>query len=141
MDHLEPKARSQLMSRVRSRNTQPEMKLRKALYARGLRYRLHAKELPGKPDIVFRTARIAIFVHGCFWHQHYGCIRAAVPKSNTAFWKKKLNGNVARDCRNREALIAIGYRVITVWECEIKTIEGLRTIVETIAHEVAEGHA
>ncbi len=96
------------MSRIRSSNTSPEVALRSALHALGLRFRLHRKDLPGKPDIVLPQYRTAIFVHGCFWHRHEGCKVATTPKSNTEFWVEKFARNVARDLRSREALEAQG---------------------------------
>lgn len=115
-------ARSAQMSRIRGRDTKPEMRVRRALHAAGLRYRLHAKDLPGKPDLVFRSRRIALFVHGCFWHQHPdpNCKLSRMPKSKLDFWLPKLQGNRLRDEKNRSALEAEGWTVVEVWECEIK---------------------
>lgn len=106
------------MSRIRGKDTAPEMALRKALHALGLRYRLHAK-LPGKPDIVFTRYKAVVFVHGCFWHRHQGCKVASTPKSNTTFWQDKFDRNVVRDARAREALEAAGWRVFVAWECDL----------------------
>ena len=108
VDFLSPSERSERMSRIRSSNTSPEVALRSALHALGLRFRLHRKDLPGKPDIVLPQYRTAIFVHGCFWHRHEGCKVATTPKSNTEFWVEKFARNVARDLRSREALEAQG---------------------------------
>ncbi|MDP9440574.1 MAG: very short patch repair endonuclease [Actinomycetota bacterium] len=108
------------MSRVRSKNTKPELAVRSALHALGYRFRLHRKDLPGKPDVVLPKHRAAVFVHGCFWHQHPGCAKATLPKNNAEFWREKLEGNVARDARNRERLRKLGWRPIVVWECEVK---------------------
>lgn len=121
------------MALVRGRDTKPELRVRRALHAAGLRYRLHARELPGKPDLVFRSRRIVIFVHGCFWHQHPdpGCRLARMPKSRQAFWGPKLNGNRLRDERNRVALEQIGWCVIEVWECRTKP-DDLRQLVKQI---------
>lgn len=115
-------ARSAQMSRIRGRDTKPEMRVRRALHAAGLRYRLHAKDLPGKPDLVFRGRRIALFVHGCFWHQHPdpNCKLSRMPKSKLDFWRPKLEGNRLRDEKNRSALEAEGWTVVEVWECETK---------------------
>lgn len=139
-----PISRSENMSRIRAKNTKPEMLLRKELHARGRRYRLHVKGLPGKPDIVFTRARLAIFVHGCFWHQHESCIQASKPKSNQDYWSSKLSGNIKRDRRNRDELSALGFRTAVLWECEIEAspqnaadlIEHLlaRRIVEPKSH-------
>ncbi len=127
------------MARVRSKDTTPEMKLRRALYAAGLRYRLHARELPGKPDIVFRSAKVAIFVHGCFWHQHDGCSRARMPSTRQDYWVPKLEGNAARDEQNQSALQAEGWTVLTLWECETKKGEAIATFVAKVERVIAQG--
>lgn len=115
-----PEKRSAVMRRVKGRNTAPEMTVRRALTKLGARYRLHRKDLPGNPDIVLPGRKLAIFVHGCFWHGH-DCARGArVPKQNRDYWVAKVGRNVARDARSREALAALGWRVETVWECELK---------------------
>ncbi|WP_082222206.1 very short patch repair endonuclease [Mesorhizobium loti] len=123
-------ARSVQMSRIRGRDTKPEMRVRKALHAVGLRYRLHAGDLPGKPDLVFRSRRIALFVHGCFWHQHPdpNCKLSRMPKSKLDFWRPKLEGNRLRDEKTRSALEARGWTVVEVWECKIKP-DDLRQLV------------
>jgi DNA mismatch endonuclease, patch repair protein len=108
------------MRAVRSRNTRPEILVRQMAYHLGFRFRLHRPDLPGKPDIAFPAQRKAIFVHGCFWHQHKGCRRATVPKSNRNFWRLKLARNVARDTKQLAAIRKRGWRVLVVWECEIK---------------------
>lgn len=120
MTHEDEKARSAQMARIKGRDTKPEMRVRRALHASGLRYRLHAKSLPGKPDLIFRSRRIAIFVHGCFWHQHPdpSCKLARMPKSKLEFWQPKLEGNRLRDVRVCEQLEACGWTVIEVWECQ-----------------------
>lgn len=119
VDFLSPSERSERMSRIRSSNTSPEVALRRALHALGFRFRLHRKDLPGKPDIVLPRYRTVVFVHGCFWHRHHGCRVATTPKSNTDFWVEKFDRNVARDKRSRQLLEAQGWRVIVVWECEM----------------------
>lgn len=119
VDTLTTAERSKRMSLIRSKDTAPELAIRRALHALGLRYRLGNKHLPGKPDIVFPRQKVAIFVHGCFWHRHENCKVANMPKSNTAFWKEKFDGNVARDQHSRAKLEAMGWRVETVWECEL----------------------
>lgn len=119
VDTLTPAQRSERMSRIRSRDTKPEIVLRSALHRLGFRFRLHGRRLPGKPDIVLPRYRTAIFVHGCFWHRHKGCKVATTPKSNTDFWVIKFDRNVARDARNVEELRRAGWRVLTVWECEL----------------------
>jgi DNA mismatch endonuclease (patch repair protein) len=112
--------RSAVMRRVKGRNTTPEMKVRRALTRLGARYRLHRKDLPGSPDIVLPGRRLAIFVHGCFWHGH-DCARGArVPKQNRDYWMAKVGRNRARDAAASEALAALGWRVETIWECDLK---------------------
>ena len=108
------------MSRVRSKNTSPEMRVRRAAHALGLRFRLHRKELPGKPDLVFPKYRIALFVHGCFWHRHPGCTKSSTPKSRTAYWQAKFDANVDRDARVARELETLGWNARTIWECETK---------------------
>jgi DNA mismatch endonuclease (patch repair protein) len=117
---IDPK-RSAQMRLIRARDTKPELIVRKALHAAGLRFRLHAKDLPGKPDIIFRRKRLAIFVHGCFWHQHPDpdCKRARLPKSRQDFWEPKLNGNRSRDEAVTARLQDQGWRVIEIWECQL----------------------
>jgi len=117
-DKLTPAKRSWNMSRIKGKNTKPELLVRKFLFARGIRYRIHTT-LPGRPDIVIKKKRIAVFVNGCFWHGHTDCKDAGIPKSNTAFWQNKISGNVERDARNRLKLEQDGWKVITLWECEL----------------------
>lgn len=109
------------MSRVRGKDTSPEMRVRSASHALGLRFRLHRKDLPGKPDLVFPKFRVAIFVHGCFWHRHTGCRKAGMPKSRTDFWQAKFDANVSRDARVADELHRLGWQVETLWECETKS--------------------
>lgn len=118
-DVFDRKTRSRVMSAIRGRDTSPELVVRRYLHAQGLRYRLHVRTLPGRPDIVIRRLRTVIFIHGCFWHQHAGCRYATMPKSNRAFWRAKLLGNVARDRRNSARLRRMGWRVLTIWECDL----------------------
>ncbi|MBR7617796.1 DNA mismatch endonuclease Vsr [Phenylobacterium sp. 20VBR1] len=121
-----PEKRSAVMRQVKGKDTSPEMKVRKALTALGARYRLHRKDLPGSPDIVLPGRRLAIFVHGCFWHGH-DCARGArVPKANRDYWVAKVGRNRARDVVSREALAALGWRVETIWECDLKDEAVLR---------------
>lgn len=108
------------MSNVRSKNTKPELKVRSLLHRLGYRFRIHRKDLPGKPDIVLPKYHLAIFVHGCFWHQHPGCNRAKLPKKNRIFWEAKLIGNAKRDSVVQEKLKKIGWNVLVIWECDIK---------------------
>src|SRR5216683_2599439 len=125
----EPLTRSQMMSRIRARNTDPEMRVRSALHRLGLRFRKHAKDLPGNPDLANRRKHWAIFVHGCFWHSHEGCRLASRPKSNNAYWEPKLEGNRERDRRRHQELETLGYRVFVVWECETRNPELLTSVV------------
>ncbi len=125
MDTMTPEQRRACMSTVRSRNTTPERLLRSDLHRAGFRFRLHAKSLPGTPDIVFPGRHKAIFVHGCFWHSHK-CNRGTRPKSNTAFWDRKLDANRKRDARNRRRLKALGWRSLTIWECEVRAGKAVR---------------
>ena len=118
-DRLEPAARRRLMQAVRGKDTAPELALRSLLHRMGYRFRLHARDLPGKPDLVFRPRRKVIFVHGCFWHRH-GCKATTTPRTNVDFWRKKFDENIARDRRHIEALQDAGWRVAVVWECSLK---------------------
>lgn len=128
-DFLTPQQRSIRMARIPGKDTSPEVALRKALHASGLRFRLHVK-LPGKPDIVLPKFKTAIFVHGCFWHRHNGCPIASNPKSNVEFWQEKFIRNVSRDARVEGELNALGWHVILVWECELSG-KGKATLVAT----------
>lgn len=119
-DPLSPQRRSWLMSQVKGRNTLPELRVRKAAHAMGLRFRLNRKDLPGCPDLVFPKRRIALFVHGCFWHRHPGCKRASTPKSRADFWASKFEANIRRDSAASEALEALGWKTVVIWECETK---------------------
>ncbi len=124
-DVLTPAQRSYNMSRIRGVHTKPEMRVRKLLHAAGLRYRLHGKDLPGKPDLVFPRARAVLFVHGCFWHMHRCKYGKPVPATNKTFWAEKRRSNVDRDKRNRAALRAQGWRVFEVWECHTRSEDRL----------------
>lgn len=132
-DVFSPGKRSDVMRAVKSRDTGAELALRRALFKRGLRYRLHRKDLPGSPDIVFPSARLAVFVHGCFWHGH-DCPRGArAPKTNSAYWSAKIARNRARDAAARAALKAMGWRATTVWECALKPPERAAARVARLA--------
>lgn len=111
--------RSEVMSRIKGKNTAPEMKVRSFLHARGLRYRLHDTRLPGSPDLTFPSRRVAVFVHGCFWHGHEGCRKAKLPATRTEFWCEKINGNIQRDRRQVQVLEKAGWTVLTIWQCDI----------------------
>ena len=121
-DSLTPEARSALMSRIRGKNTKPEMFVRRLVHGMGYRFRLHRKDLPGKPDLVFPRLKKVIFMHGCFWHYHDDpdCKSARIPKSNQAFWKPKLEGNRARDKINEAKLRELGWEVMVIWECQTR---------------------
>ena len=119
-DFLTPDQRHYCMSRIHGKATKPELLVRKWLWHHGYRYRLNVKSVPGKPDIVLRRYRMAIFVNGCFWHGHEGCSKYVVPKSNTPFWVAKIEYNRERDQRNYEALQEAGWKIIVVWECQLK---------------------
>ncbi|MBS1823154.1 MAG: DNA mismatch endonuclease Vsr [Acidobacteria bacterium] len=119
MDRLDPTRRSENMRRIRSKHTKPEMAVRKITHSLGFRYRLHSKHLPGKPDLVFASRRAVIFVHGCFWHLHQACREGRVPSTRRAYWLPKLERNVARDREHITALKRLGWRTLTIWECEI----------------------
>ena len=118
MDTLSVEERSERMARIRGKNTRPELIVRKLVFALGYRYRLHVRDLPGQPDLVFSKRRKVILVHGCFWHLHSPCSIARLPKSKLDFWGPKLEGNKARDKRNRLALGKGGWKVLTIWECQ-----------------------
>ena len=117
------------MSLVRAKDTKPELRVRRFVHSLGYRYRLHGKDLPGKPDMVFRGRKKVIFIHGCFWHRHDNCSLARLPKSRLDFWKPKLEGNKKRDKTNQEKLTALGWKFIVIWECELHNLEALKTRV------------
>jgi DNA mismatch endonuclease, patch repair protein len=119
-DVVSPAKRSQMMSGIKGKNSLPEMLVRKALFAMGHRFRLHRRDLPGTPDIAIPGRKIAIFVHGCFWHAHQGCKYAKTPSTRTEFWSTKLQGNVERDQRAVDKLAEMGWRVLNVWECSTR---------------------
>jgi DNA mismatch endonuclease (patch repair protein) len=127
MDHLKPSERSRNMAAIKGRNTSPELAVRKLVHSLGYRFRLHDPRLPGKPDLVLRRHRAVIFVHGCFWHQHGAAhCKARLPKSNLQYWMPKLERNVARFTRQRAQLRAAGWRVLTVWECQVRDLPKLK---------------
>ncbi len=130
-DIYEPRKRSEIMSRIRGRGTKPELIVRRIAHRLGFRYRLHRKDLPGRPDIVFPRHRAVIMVHGCFWHRHPGCKLASNPKTRESFWKSKLEENVARDRRNEAALRDLGWRVMVIWQCETKDLEGVAARIKS----------
>lgn len=116
--------RHKIMAAVPTKNSTPELLLRKELHRRGFRYRLHDRKLPGKPDLVFPRKKLAVFVHGCFWHRHRDCPLTTTPKTNQGFWTSKFDANVKRDARNRHDLEELGWQSVTLWECEIKRSPG-----------------
>lgn len=122
-DHVPKQKRSEMMAAVRGKHTAPEMMVRKAAHRLGLRFRLHRRDLPGRPDLVLKKWNTAIFVNGCFWHRHLGCARTTTPKSNIDFWKKKFRDNKRRDAQNYGRLSALGWTVLIIWECEVRTLE------------------
>lgn len=129
VDVVSPADRSRMMAGIQGKNTKPELTVRRVLFASGYRFRLHRRDLPGAPDIVMPGRKIAIFVHGCFWHMHQGCRYAKMPTTRPEFWKAKLEANVARDRHAVEKLQALGWRVLCVWECSTRdaaTASGLQ---------------
>ena len=132
-DIVDAETRSRLMAGIRSKNTKPELLLRRALHARGLRYRLHGAKLPGKPDLVFAKHQAVIFVHGCFWHRHSNCRFATTPSTRSEFWTAKFSANIERDKKDVAALLENGWRIATVWECALKGGDVSR-VAELVAH-------
>ncbi len=124
-DLFSPEERSRVMAKVRGQDTNPEKIVRSLIHRMGYRFRLHVKDLPGKPDIVLPKHRKVVFAHGCFWRQHPGCEHAARPGSNTEYWNKKLDRNVIRDQEHLERLLYLGWNVLIVWECELKDLDQL----------------
>ena len=135
-DKLTKQKRSENMSKIHGKDTSLEIKVRKYLYHHGFRYRKNVSDLPGRPDILISKYRTVIFVNGCFWHHHHGCKLATIPKSNTKYWKDKIDKNVKRDIRNIQLLEQMEYHVIIVWECEIKECFELR--MENLISEIKE---
>ena len=125
-DIVSKKKRSEMMSGIKGKDTNPEIATRKMMYKMGLRYRLHRKDLPGKPDIVLGTIKLAIFVHGCFWHRHNQCKYSYSPKTRVNFWEKKFKDNVKRDMNNRHALEELGWKSAVIWECQTKDPDDLK---------------
>lgn len=132
MDHVDKRTRSQIMAKVKSRDTSPEMEVRRALHRAGYRFRVHRADIPGCPDLVFPRHRVALFVHGCFWHWH-GCKRTRMPKSNVEYWTAKIKRNVDRDKQVRYELERLGWKWRVIWECEL--VSG----VERLSMEFSEG--
>lgn len=132
MDVVSSVKRSEMMSGIRGRNTRPELQVRAYLHARGLRFRLHRKDLPGRPDVVLPKYRVAVFVHGCFWHRHPGCKFTTEPATREDFWRQKFAANVSRDLRNQEALLQAGWRVLVIWECGLRSKSNLEPVLQWI---------
>lgn len=126
MDRITPERRSVVMRSVRQKNTLPEMVVRRLVHSMGARYLVHDKRLPGTPDLVFPRRRLALFVHGCFWHRHQACSLATTPKSNAGFWLEKFQANVLRDRKTVARLEALEWRVVVIWECETRDLDALR---------------
>lgn len=129
------------MSGIRAKNTRPELQVRSLLFKAGYRFRLHRKDLPGTPDIVMPGRRVAIFIHGCFWHRHHACSLARLPKSNAKFWKTKLSGNEQRDQTKYRDLANLGWRILVIWECAIRRQRDIALLSETITQWIeSDGH-
>ena len=134
IDIVDSRRRSELMAGIRGYDTAPELAVRRIAHRMGLRFRLHRRDLPGRPDLAFPKHRLAVFVHGCFWHRHEGCRYAYTPKSRVAFWMKKFAGNVARDRRQEAALRALGWRVLVIWECEVRNEDDVARRLTATVH-------
>nr|WP_315415169.1 very short patch repair endonuclease [uncultured Pseudomonas sp.] len=139
-DVVTPEQRSRNMSKIKDKNTKPEMIVRSMCHELGLRYRLHRKDLPGTPDLVFPKRRLCLFVHGCFWHRHPGCKYAYTPKSRLDFWLPKLAKNVERDINAQRALEVSGWRVSIIWECQTKNRDTLRTEIQKMINPEFGSH-
>lgn len=133
-DVVSPEKRSRMMSGIKGKNTKPELVIRKGLFKKGFRYRLHRKDIPGKPDLVLTKYNAVIFVNGCFWHQH-DCHLFKWPKQNRDFWEEKLNKNLERDIRNHDKVAQMGWRICTIWECAVKgrTTDQIELLLENIS--------
>ncbi|MBE1423979.1 DNA mismatch endonuclease (patch repair protein) [Desulfomicrobium macestii] len=129
------------MSRIRGKDSAPEIRLRRLVHKLGYRYRLHVKELPGTPDLVFPSRRAVIFMHGCFWHRHEGCKLARLPKSKLDFWKKKLDSNKNRDALQQQRLYELGWRVLVIWECELDDADRLVMTIRKFLDEPTRGQS
>ena len=139
VDRIPPERRSWLMSRVRSKDTSPEMAVRRLTHSMGYRYRLHGKDLPGSPDLVFPSRKAVIFVHGCFWHRHDGCKKATTPKTRNEYWANKFELNVSRDARAISDLEIKGWKALIIWECETRNLEYLSLKIKKFLDEPTPG--
>jgi DNA mismatch endonuclease, patch repair protein len=135
------KTRSYNMSRIKGKDTKPEILVRKFLFSKGFRYRLHDKKLPGRPDIVLPKYKIVIFIHGCFWHGHEGCKYFVIPKTRTDWWVNKINGNILKDRENEYLLKEKGWKIIIIWECELKPSKTVQTLSQLIKVIFLSGRA
>ncbi|MGZ8910679.1 MAG: very short patch repair endonuclease [Methylococcaceae bacterium] len=129
VDKVTPEKRSWMMARIRSQNTAPEIKLRKLIFSMGFRYRLHYKGLPGRPDIIFPGKKKVIFMHGCFWHGHPNCRASKLPQTRKDFWESKIHTNKERDKRNIMELEKLNWKVLVVWQCELKNLSNIQEII------------
>ena len=137
MDIVASEVRSRMMSSIRGSNTSPELAVRRLLHRLGFRFRLHRKSLPGRPDMVLPKHNLAVFVHGCFWHQHSGCRYATMPKSNRVFWQEKLQGNALRDRSSIKKLHKLGWRTLVIWECTLKNSSSAIALANNLERIVA----
>jgi len=137
MDTLSPKKRSEVMSAIRSKNTKAELLVRHYLWAHGIRYRVHHKDLPGKPDIAIPKLKLAIFIHGCFWHGHDDCKRGRLPKSKLEYWKPKIEANKKRDRRIEKELYKEGWRQLVIWECQLRTQKKASNTLPKLLNRIA----
>ena len=133
VDIVDAETRSRMMAGIKGKNTRPELALRRALHARGFRYRLHSKKAQGRPDLVLPKYRAVVFVHGCFWHRHLGCRYATNPKSRAEFWEVKFAANIARDSAVLAALLEAGWRVATIWECALRKPEQIAVAADQLS--------
>ena len=138
-DIVDKQTRSRMMAGIKGKDTKPEMVLRRALHARGFRYRLHGKGVPGRPDMILAKHRAVIFVHGCFWHRHEGCRYATTPATRPEFWAEKFAANVRRDRTVRDALVANGWRVATIWECALRKRNRIDIVVDRVDEWLLSG--
>lgn len=137
-DVMTPEQRHKCMAAVKGKDTKPELIVRKYLFSKGLRFRVQVKNLPGRPDIALPKYKTVIFVNGCFWHGHEGCKYFHIPKSNVEFWKSKIERNIARDNRNEAELKALGWRVIRVWECDIRKVTGREEYLNSLYNDITQ---
>lgn len=138
-DTLTPEQRSRCMAAVKSKNTRPEELVRKRLFSLGLRYRLHDAKLPGKPDLTLKKYKAVVFINGCFWHGHEGCPNYRFPKSNTEYWREKIDRNRQRDAEVDKLLKKQGWRIFRVWECQLKNRESREAFLGALAAEIKSG--